>query len=702
MRLISSTLALAQANALSLVVQIQLSKALAQALNALVDALKDKAQHALSPQDAQAFKEAVAFCDILGPQLVSQCVNSINRGLALKHRYAQQSLSDAEEQALDQLLVDRVVGNVRETLAEYELDACSCFSQLVGQPVVNAENPFSLDYLVPNWLKAFDLSSRPEPVRDEFLAQMCAVLPQSLFCYFKALSEQCFEPRITDHLSSSGTNSFLRACQVMQPDSPCHSAPIDGPEAIKGLDDEHRQALQLILDGLNGLAPEELPPASQITDGVLRTVQDLVGNLCEEIAYAHSHDDLTGLLNRRSFEAVVAKSLYSAEEVAYIAVQVDQLSLLNNQLGLMAGDACLNHVAQLLQRMLPNNGVLARLSGVKFAAMVQQHDEVSACVLAERMRTCIGQKRFIWQGQSLGVTLSVGVMQAAAGDDVGSVFSQLSTVCSLAKESGGNRVCRHSVLTDDARVGLLAIAVRVDEIIMREDLSLRVQQIARADIKASEIPHYELLLVMENGLALHDFIAAAERYKLMGKIDRWVLINAFSQIENTPSLWQRCASISINLSGNSLNDEDLLGFIKGLFNHYAIDPRRICFEITETTAVANLSQAAELIRQLQTLGCKFALDDFGVGFSSYEYLKYLPVDIVKIDGIFVREIVNSAHDLAIVRSINEVAHALGRITVAEYVENREVWQLLAEIGVDFVQGYGVQRPRSFQSLLSGT
>lgn len=599
----SSTPSLAQTCALDSVVQIPLSRALAQAFSALVAELKDSALQAFSNQDAHAFEEAVKFCDRFGQQLVSDCLNTIHRGLSLKSGLAQQLLAGLEKQALV---------------------ACS---QAEEQLLVDAHG------------QALQLISR-----------------------------------------SVDTGLY---------------ALVDG----KGAELAH-----VSIDELSELVAEGLLHVAQAASGdqgiIQRTLQSIVGHLYREVAHARSHDDLTGLLNRRSFEDAVEQSLMGTRSVAYMIVQIDQFSLLNSHVGVLAGDACLKHVAQLLQQTLPEYCVVARLGGVEFAAMIPQCDEAGAGELAENLRACVEAHSFEWQGQSHSVTLSIGVVERAAGNDAAKVFSRLYTASNLAKESGRNRVNRYSASADDPRVGLLTIAARVDDIIQREEISLRVQQIARADSHSFELPHYELLLVMDNDLPLCDFIAAAERYTRMSRVDRWVLTTAFSQLEKAPNVWQRCASVSINLSGNSLNDEGLLGFIEGLFQRYEIDPKRICFEITETTAVANLAQVAALIHRLQALGCKFALDDFGVGFSSFHYLKHLPVDIVKIDGSFVREILHSANDLAMVRSINDVAHALGRLTVAEYVENPEIWQLLSDVGVDFVQGYGVQMPQSFRGWLA--
>ncbi|NQD94054.1 DUF1631 family protein [Pseudomonas sp. CrR25] len=426
---------------------------------------------------------------------------------------------------------------------------------------------------------------------------------------------------------------------------------------------------------------------------IQRTLQDIVGRLYREIAHARSHDELTGLFNRRSFEGAVAQSLSADGRPTFLMAHIDQFSLINGHAGPVAGDACLRQVAEQLRHGLPEATCLARVGGVEFAAVLSGCGETLAAELAERLRNAVETQSFSWDGQRHGLTLSIGVVEGADRHDVNTLFCDLQAACNGAKEAGRNRVHCFSMAADDARIGLQAIAARVDDIVEREHLSLRVQQIAPASPDSSEAPHYELLLVMQNELLLQDFIAAAERYQRMTKVDRWVLRRIFSELERHPHLWTHCSGLSINLSGSSLNDDRLLGFIESLFERYAVDPRRICFELTETAAVANLAKTADLVRHLQRAGCTFSIDDFGVGFSSFDYLKRLPVDYVKIDGSFVKEIERSSSDLAMVRSINEIAHALGRRTVAEYVETPGIRTLLADMGVDYVQGFGVQKPR---------
>lgn len=433
---------------------------------------------------------------------------------------------------------------------------------------------------------------------------------------------------------------------------------------------------------------------------IQNTLQDIVGRLYHEITHARSHDELTGLLNRRSFEVAVAQCLAGPLPHSFLLAHLDQFILLNQHAGPVGGDACLRQLAGRLPQLLPADASLSRFGGVDFAVALPGHDESQALALAERLRREVEEQGFVWEGHRHGLSLSIGVVEASSRHDVANVIGDLQSASNSAKQAGRNRVHCYREDQDGEHNGLLAIAARVDDIVEREELSLRLQQIAPVAEDSDELPHYELLLVMENDLQLVDFIAAAERYQRMPKVDRWVLKRIFSELERNPQVWQHSSSISINLSGSSLNDDKLLGFIESLFEQHAVEPSRICFELTETAAVANLAKTADLVRHLQLAGCSFSIDDFGVGFSSFDYLKRLPVDYVKIDGSFVKEIERSPSDLAMVRSINEIAHALGRKTIAEYVETASIRARLLELGVDYVQGYGVEKPRSLEHWLT--
>jgi diguanylate cyclase (GGDEF)-like protein len=456
-------------------------------------------------------------------------------------------------------------------------------------------------------------------------------------------------------------------------------------------------AQQLMQNLANGWIGAPAPDAQGVIQDHL---EGIVGKLYRDIAHVRSHDEITGLLNRRSFEASVAQILAGADNYAFIYAHIDQFSLLNSSCGHLAGDSYLKQVSALLRSQMPKSAVIARIGGADFAIALDKTDGGHAYQLADHLRASIESQAFDWQGHSHGVTMSLGLVLTSERHDVINVFCDLQMACNAAKEAGRNRVHIYEEQTDGAGTGLMAIAGRVDGIVERGELSLRLQQIAPAQLDHEQLPHYEVLLVMQNDLNLLDFISAAERYNRMTKVDRWVLKTIFSNLAQHPEFWQHCSGVSINLSGSSLNDDKLLGFIEALFAQYPLPAERICFELTETTAVANLTKTADFVRHLQKFGCTFSIDDFGTGFSSYEYLKRLPVDFVKIDGGFVKEIERSPSDLAMVRSINEIAHVLGRKTIAEYVETASIRQQLAEMGIDYVQGYGVERPRPLSELLA--
>src|SRR3990167_5222768 len=472
-----------------------------------------------------------------------------------------------------------------------------------------------------------------------------------------------------------------------------HYVLVDSQGREAGSFTSHELMHQLATGWIGTSAPEG--------QGVIQDhLENIVGKLYRDIAYARSHDELTGLLNRRSFEAAAAQALASPQPCAFIYGHIDLFSVLNSSFGPLAGDTYLKHTASLLAAQLPAGATLARIGGGDFAVVLPQADADHASLQAEALRAAIEGNPLEWQGHSHSVTMSLGIVLTRDCHDVINLFRDLQMACNSAKEAGRNRVHVYSDEIDGARTGLMAIAGRVDDIVERGELSLRVQQIASTESSKGHLPHYEVLLVMENELMLLDFISAAERYNRMTKVDRWVLKRVFSGLAQHPGIWDHCSGLSVNLSGSSLNDDRLLEFIESLFEDYAIPPQRICFELTETAAVANLTKTADLVRYLQRVGCTFSIDDFGTGFSSYEYLKRLPVDYVKIDGSFVKEIERSPSDHAMVKSINEIAHVLGRKTIAEYVETASIRECLAAMGIDFVQGYGVEMPLSLDAFFS--
>ena len=468
------------------------------------------------------------------------------------------------------------------------------------------------------------------------------------------------------------------------------------------VDSQGREAAQYSAQGMaEALRDGVLQPSESAEGGpglIQATLQDIVGRLYEEVAHARSHDELTGLPNRRSFTNTLAQTLAGQGTHCFLLVHVDLFALLNQNLGNQAGDACLVELSRRLRQLMPADVSLARLDGVDFAVILPHCPVEQARLLAERLRAEVEAQAFVWQERRQGLTLSIGLFSPTQRSEPGQVLAGLQAAVDQAKASGRNRVHQWQEQAE-GHPGLLAIAARVDEIIERQQLSLRLQQIAPSSPHSEELPHHELLLVMENEFPLIDFISAAERYQRMPQVDRWVLKRIFSVLEQNPQVWQHSSSVSVNLSGSSINDDRLLGFIESLFQQHAVEPSRICFELTETAAVGNLAKTADLVQHLQRAGCRFSIDDFGVGFSTFDYLKRLPVDYVKIDGSFVKEIERSSSDMAMVRSINEIAHALGRQTIAEYVETDSIRQRLIELGVDYVQGYAVEKPKPLEQWL---
>jgi EAL domain-containing protein (putative c-di-GMP-specific phosphodiesterase class I) len=318
---------------------------------------------------------------------------------------------------------------------------------------------------------------------------------------------------------------------------------------------------------------------------------------------------------------------------------------------------------------------------------------------AETLREGVRNFRFTWEDRVFRLGASIGVVPITAdNEDVASILSAADSACAAAKESGRNRV--HSFAENDIelmrRRREMQWAARINAALEEgrfELFRMAIQPLQRMETGA----HYELLLRLkdETGriVAPNDFIAAAERYGITPAIDRWVIENAFRWLVSEADEREKLMQCSINLSGQSLGDDKFLPFVIDQFHKSGLDASKICFEITETAAVASFSQANRFIQALKELGCKFALDDFGTGLSSFGYLKHFPVDYLKIDGSFVREILRDPIDREMVRSINEIGHLTGKQTIAEFAENAEIIQMLTSLGVDYAQGYGVAQPQ---------
>ena len=426
--------------------------------------------------------------------------------------------------------------------------------------------------------------------------------------------------------------------------------------------------------------------------------------MAQRISWAATHDALTGLVNRREFETRVEAALLSARNSArhhaFCYLDLDQFKVVNDACGHAAGDGLLKQVSTLLRSKLRESDTLARLGGDEFGVLLEGCPLERAQMIAVDLVTAVRDFRYLWEGKAFNVSVSIGLVAIAAETaSRAEVFSAADTACYSAKEQGRNRVCVfHSSDADMAqRRSEMGWAARLTRALEEERLTLYYQPYMPLAQHSAAGLHIEVLLrlIDEQGQLVQpgSFLPAAERYNVMPAIDRWVIETVFARYDDIAAQLGRPLTCAINLSGTSLNSEGLLEFIREQTLLHKLPRGAMCFEITETAAINNLSRAAQFMRDVKALGFHFALDDFGIGACSFGYLKTLPVDYLKIDGSFVRNIVHDPIDRAMVETINRVGHIMGLQTVGEFAESAEVISELRALGVDFAQGYGVQKPQ---------
>ncbi len=470
-----------------------------------------------------------------------------------------------------------------------------------------------------------------------------------------------------------------------------------------------RPALLIRRDGnelyIESTAAPIRDPLGNVTGGVL-VFHDVSESreLNRRLSYAASHDILTELVNRREFEERLGRALKSAKarETSYavLYLDLDQFKIVNDACGHNAGDALLKQIGSLLKSKIRWRDTLARLGGDEFGVLLESCTMDEALRTAESLRENIADYRFVWDDRTFRLGVSIGVVPiTAATDDVASLLSAADSACAAAKDAGRNRVYNYQENDIDLmkRRKEMQWAARISNALDENRFELFRQTIQPLQANAEQGAHYELLIRMrdEQGqlIAPGLFIAAAERYGLMTAIDRWVIEQAFTWLVSEADERERLSLCAINLSGQSLADEKFLPFVVEQFKRSGLSGSCICFEITETAAIASYSQANRFIHALKELGCRFALDDFGTGLSSFGYLKHFPVDFLKIDGSFVKEILHDPIDREMVRSINEIGHLTGKRTIAEFAENTEIITMLRGMGIDYAQGYGVSEPK---------
>ena len=443
-----------------------------------------------------------------------------------------------------------------------------------------------------------------------------------------------------------------------------------------------------------------------------RASQRMLENMHGQLTYQASHDDLTQLINRKEFERFVELSIANAKanqdcQHGLLYLDLDQFKIVNNTSGHTAGDECLKLIADTLTRALSNRGAtIARLGGDEFGVLIEDIETQDARDLAEDLLNAVRKERFEWDGREYSLSASMGlVFVDQTTENVDAAMQYADEACYTAKDAGRNRLQEYELgdATMMRRHGVMEWVTELDKALNEDRLVLNCQKIVPV-VRSSDAhdEHYEILLTMRDELGETmpptDFIIAAETYNRMTAIDRWVIERVLDWMSVNRDQLDHFGGFSINVSGHSVNDETFPDFVLEQFSRTQAPTGKVCFEITETAAIANLENAVDFMNRMKIIGCQFSLDDFGTGLSSYSYLRNLPVDFVKIDGVFVKDIATNPGDYAVVRSINEIGHYMGKKTIAECVEDKEVLSRLQEIGVDYAQGWEIERPQPLEDL----
>jgi diguanylate cyclase (GGDEF)-like protein len=425
-----------------------------------------------------------------------------------------------------------------------------------------------------------------------------------------------------------------------------------------------------------------------------------------ELFWQANHDALTGLVNRRGFEEGLRKAIAAGGDGhmrhALLFIDLDRFKLINDGGGHAAGDEFLRQIAGILRHRVRATDVLARIGGDEFAVLLHACPVEQALRIANAIRMDVSNYRFVWREKMFHVGASIGLLVLSdPTTSAEEAMAQADAACYAAKEAGRDQIrVHHAKAASQPPRADMNIVEAIHDALERSAFRLYRQRIAGLDEAGARKRHFELLLRMidRDGRRVPPmvFVPAAERHNMMQAIDRWVLANALPAVRRECDVTPDSLPLfDINLSAESINDSRFPQFVREQLSLHKVPAEAICFEITETLAVANLTKAAELMRELKALGLRFALDDFGAGMCSFAYLKHLPVDYVKIDGAFVRDMFAAPMNLEVVSAINNIAHSFGMKTIAEFVETEGALDRLRQMGVDYAQGHAVGRPFYF-------
>ncbi len=418
--------------------------------------------------------------------------------------------------------------------------------------------------------------------------------------------------------------------------------------------------------------------------------------LSAKIEHQAVHDPLTGLLNRNELQGRLQKLLdeiekeYSENTLCYF--DIDLFKVVNDTCGHQAGDALLNRIATHLQSYIKKSDAFARMGDDEFALIISKSSSKDARKVAETLHDAVKAMHFEWDGKVFDINISMALVPISVDQSISDVLGSADVALSAAKDSGRN--CIHEYKPHDStlirRHGEMQWVVELEDALREDRFQLYFQTIQPISADDDGV-HYEVLLrvIKESGeiIAPGELLKAAEQFDMAARVDKWVVNAIFDWLKNNKNHCEHLGLCSINQSGSSIGDQTFLDYLYEKLKDSELPKEKISFEITENAAIKNIKKAADFIKRLKEFGCKFALDDFGSGLSSFAYLKDLPVDILKIDGMFVREINTEQVNYAMVKAIHDIGKVMDMKTIAEYVENEKIYEKLKEIGVDYGQGY---------------
>ena len=458
-------------------------------------------------------------------------------------------------------------------------------------------------------------------------------------------------------------------------------------------------AMQLRQGTADVVSETELTAMDRGLYGMLRKMHD-------QVLHKGAERDSEEVVGRRELEsqldALVGRARQDGSTHVLYSIDLDDFDTVRQTCGPKASARLLVEIGRRLLKRLRPSGTVAKLEDEKYAVLLPDIASDLGFEAAERHRTTIHKFKVTWKGERLQLGASIGLATVTADTDIaGTVLTAVSQAQAKAKSAGGNRIEVFRVDDTQASDDATEWRARIDKALENDRLELRCQKISPIGDDSTK-SHYEILLGLkgEDGTVTlpGEFIQAAELYGRAQAVDRWVIEHAFKWMADNKRRLLRLGGLSINVSAQSLSDEQILPFVLEQFTRTRLPPGKVLFEITEHAAIQSLSNAENFVRVLKEYGCRFLLDDFGTGHSSYSYLKHLPLDYVKIDGMFIKDIVDNANDQAMVKSINEIGHFMGKKTVAECVESNRILEQLREIGIDYAQGYAIERPRMLSEL----